>query len=82
MGRQVFDNGVLVERWDDATQTYTGPKGSRPYTPAEMPTASPVQAIRDEARAIADNDMTAAEAAAEVKRLARAVEALAEQGAR
>ncbi len=36
MGRQVFSDGVLVEKWDDTTLTYTGPGGARAYDADEL----------------------------------------------
>ena len=41
MSTMVFEDGVLVERWDDATSTYTRFESgeeveSRPYTTAEQ----------------------------------------------
>lgn len=86
MGRQIFSDGVLVEKWDDETRTYTGPNGSRPYTEDEMRAislADRIEEIRDEARAIADNaTMTGAQAAVAVQRLARVVENLADRTVR
>ena len=47
--RELYENGILVERWDDATATYTRFESgeeveSRPYTTAEQEQADARQA--------------------------------------
>ena len=54
MNRQVFENGVLVEEWDDDTRTYTAwntqgvQTSTRPYTTVEQEQADAAAAAEAE----------------------------------
>lgn len=83
MSRRVYANKILIEKWDDETQTYSGPKGSRPYTAEELAAAgidpppapdAEVEQIREAALSMADGEESDA-----VKSLAEAVALLAER---
>jgi len=76
MSRQVYQDGKLLEQWDDLTRTYTAydaqgtVTGSRPYTAAENTTADATAAalleVTNEATVRAETEAQLAKLDAEI----------------